>query len=56
MLLFLCSFILMGGVMVTPPINIEQAEAGATWWMEEIEPGELDALRAKIKRGPRRVE
>ncbi|MGH2516156.1 MAG: LLM class flavin-dependent oxidoreductase, partial [Ktedonobacterales bacterium] len=34
------------------------AEAGATWWMEYVyqEVGDLDAMKARIKEGPVRVE
>lgn len=32
------------------------AEAGATWWLEHIEPANLDVMCASIKRGPLRIE
>jgi hypothetical protein len=32
------------------------AEAGATWWVEHIEPADFDVMRAAIERGPLRVE
>jgi alkanesulfonate monooxygenase SsuD/methylene tetrahydromethanopterin reductase-like flavin-dependent oxidoreductase (luciferase family) len=32
------------------------AQAGATWWMEHIPPDEPDLVRAKIERGPLRID
>ena len=34
------------------------AEAGATWWTEYIPPssGDIDTVRAFIKRGPQRID
>lgn len=32
------------------------AKAGATWWLESIEPADLDAMRANIKMGPLRID
>ena len=32
------------------------ADAGATWWVEHIEPADFDAMRAAIERGPLRAE
>jgi alkanesulfonate monooxygenase SsuD/methylene tetrahydromethanopterin reductase-like flavin-dependent oxidoreductase (luciferase family) len=35
---------------------IRSIAAGATWWMEAIEPGELEGVRALIARGPLRID
>ena len=32
------------------------AEAGVTWWVEYVPAGELDAMRASVRRGPLRIE
>jgi len=32
------------------------ADAGATWWLEGVEPADLDAMRASVKRGPLRID
>ena len=32
------------------------AEAGATWWIEYVSAGELEAMRESVKRGPLRIE
>jgi hypothetical protein len=32
------------------------AQAGATWWMEEVPQGELAEVRARIERGPLRID
>jgi len=32
------------------------ADAGATWWLEGVEPADLDVMRASIKRGPLRID
>jgi alkanesulfonate monooxygenase SsuD/methylene tetrahydromethanopterin reductase-like flavin-dependent oxidoreductase (luciferase family) len=34
----------------------QMAEAGATWWMEGIDPAELEVIRSAIRRGPLRVD
>jgi hypothetical protein len=31
------------------------AEAGATWWMEWVPPGDRGAMRAAVERGPLRI-
>ena len=32
------------------------ADAGATWWQEWIEPGDLAMMRESIRRGPLRID
>jgi hypothetical protein len=32
------------------------AEAGATWWMDGIPPGELEDICTQIKHGPLRID
>jgi alkanesulfonate monooxygenase SsuD/methylene tetrahydromethanopterin reductase-like flavin-dependent oxidoreductase (luciferase family) len=32
------------------------AEAGVTWWVEYVSAGELEAMRASVRRGPLRIE
>lgn len=32
------------------------ADAGATWWLEGVEPADLDVMRASVKRGPLRID
>jgi len=32
------------------------AAAGATWWMEFIEPADLEETRAGVTRGPLRID
>jgi alkanesulfonate monooxygenase SsuD/methylene tetrahydromethanopterin reductase-like flavin-dependent oxidoreductase (luciferase family) len=36
--------------------RLEVAEAGADWWVEWIEPSDRDTMRARVERGPLRVD